>query len=460
MKLRSIDSSFVWIHRLIDTLIPPTTLFLISFIYGQRWDIIIYQYAAVLSGLLLPTINQLNGLYRSWRGRSIFEGSRILFQSWLMVWALLIILAFLLKISEQYSRIILASWFVLTPTILISYRILIRVILSALHKAQIFNKKVAIYGSGDASVQLRKIFKRNPWLGYQLVSIYDDLSVESANGELKGGIDRLLEDAKSGVFQTIYIALPSSRAPEIKQLLNDLSDTTVSVKYIPDFFSFDLLHSSMTTIGGLPIINIYDTPLNDPGKAGIKRLEDIIMSILILLLISPLFLFIAIGVKLSSDGPVFFKQLRYGLNGEKINVYKFRTMTTQDNGSVVEQASKNDPRITRFGAFLRRTSLDELPQFINAIQGRMSIVGPRPHAVAHNEEYRKLVPRYMQRHLVKPGITGWAQVNGWRGETNTLEKMRKRIEYDLHYINHWSLWMDIRIIILTVFIGFINKNAY
>ncbi len=377
-----------------------------------------------------------------------------------MVWALLIILAFLLKISEQYSRIILASWFVLTPAILIGYRILIRVILSALHKAQKFNKKVAIYGSGDASIQLRKTFDRNPWLGYQLVSNYDDPSVECANCELKGGIDRLLEDAKSGVFQTLYIALPASREPEIKQLLNDLSDTTVSVRYLPDFFSFDLIHSSMITIGGLPIINIYDTPLNDPGKAAIKRLEDIILSILILLLVSPVFLFITIGVKLGSPGPVFFKQRRYGLKGEEFDVYKFRTMTTLENGSVIKQASKNDSRSTRFGNLLRRISLDELPQFINVIQGRMSIVGPRPHAVAHNEQYRKLVPKYMQRHLVKPGITGWAQINGWRGETDTLEKMQKRVEFDLSYINHWSLWMDIRIIILTLFNGFIHKNAY
>jgi len=460
MRLRNIDSSFVWLHRLIDLLIPPAILFLCSFIYGQNWNVIYYQNAAILSGLLLPIMNQFNGLYRGWRGRSIFEGSRTVLQSWLMVWVLLIVMAFLLKVSEQYSRVILTGWFLLTPVILIGYRIVIRTVLSKLYKAGKFNKKVAIYGSGEASVELRKTFNRNLWLGYELVNIYDDLSVDNTNGELKGGVNRLLEDAKAGIFQTLYIALPASREPEIRQLLNDLSDTTVSVRYLPDFFSFDLLHSSMTTIGGLPIINIYDTPLNDPGKAAIKRLEDIILSALILILISPIFLLIAICVKLSSPGPVIFRQLRYGLNGEEINVYKFRSMTTQDNGSVVEQASKNDSRITRFGAFIRRTSLDELPQFINAIQGRMSIVGPRPHAVAHNEEYRKLVPKYMQRHLVKPGITGWAQIHGWRGETDTLEKMHKRVEFDLFYINHWSLWYDIRIIILTVFKGFINKNAY
>jgi len=458
MQLRIIDSSFVWLHRMLDAVMTPAILYLAVISYGQNWNT--YIYAALSAGLLLPIMNQFNGLYRSWRGRSIFEGSRIVIKSWIMVWALLIILAFLLKVSDQYSRVVLAGWFLLTPIFLIGCRFLIRAILSTLYKAGIFNKKVAIYGSGNASQQLRATFNRHLWLGYQLVSIYDDLSVEHTNSELGGGVNKLLEDAKNDVFETLYIALPASRDSEIKLLLNELSDTTVKVKYLPDFFSYDLIHASMTTIAGLPVINIYDTPLDDPGKAVIKRLEDIIFSILILILVSPVMLLIALGVRLSSPGSVLFKQTRYGLKGEHFDVYKFRTMTTQDNGSVIEQASKNDPRVTRFGAFLRRSSLDELPQFFNVIQGRMSIVGPRPHAVAHNEEYRKLIPKYMQRHLVKPGITGLAQVSGWRGETDTLEKMQKRVEFDLSYINHWSLWNDIKIIIRTVFIGPFSKNAW
>ncbi|NCN67954.1 MAG: hypothetical protein COW74_08445 [Piscirickettsiaceae bacterium CG18_big_fil_WC_8_21_14_2_50_44_103] len=207
-------------------------------------------------------------------------------------------------------------------------------------------------------------------------------------------------------------------------------------------------------------MSVYDTPLNSSTARMLKRFEDVTLSTLILILISPIMIALAIGVKLSSPGPILFKQKRYGLNGKEIKVYKFRSMTTQDNGATINQATKNDPRITKFGAFIRKTSLDELPQFINVIQGKMSIVGPRPHANAHNEQYRKLVPQYMQRHLVKPGITGWAQINGWRGETETLDKMEKRIEFDLHYINNWSLWFDIKIIILTVFKGFIDKNAY
>ncbi len=206
-------------------------------------------------------------------------------------------------------------------------------------------------------------------------------------------------------------------------------------------------------------LSVYDTPFQGASDL-LKRAEDIVLSSIILLMLTLPMLCIAAAVKLTSPGPVIFKQKRYGLDGKQILVYKFRSMKVQDNGPVVKQATKNDPRITKLGAFLRRTSLDELPQFINVLQGRMSIVGPRPHAVAHNEEYRKLIKGYMLRHKVRPGITGWAQVNGLRGETETINKMVKRVEYDLDYIHRWSVWLDLKIIFMTVFNGFINKNAY
>ena len=206
-------------------------------------------------------------------------------------------------------------------------------------------------------------------------------------------------------------------------------------------------------------LSVYDTPFQGASDL-LKRAEDIVLSSIILLMLTLPMLCIAAAVKLTSPGPVIFKQKRYGLDGKQILVYKFRSMKVQDNGPTVKQATKNDPRITKLGAFLRRTSLDELPQFINVLQGRMSIVGPRPHAVAHNEEYRKLIKGYMLRHKVRPGITGWAQVNGLRGETETINKMVKRVEYDLDYIHRWSVWLDLKIIFMTVFNGFINKNAY
>ncbi|GEA11485.1 hypothetical protein KUL49_18600 [Alteromonas sp. KUL49] len=206
-------------------------------------------------------------------------------------------------------------------------------------------------------------------------------------------------------------------------------------------------------------LSVFDTPFQGASDL-LKRAEDIVVGSIILTMLTIPMLFIAAAVKLTSPGPIIFKQKRYGLDGKQILVYKFRSMKVQDNGPVVKQATKNDPRITKLGAFLRKTSLDELPQFINVLQGRMSIVGPRPHAVAHNEEYRKLIKGYMLRHKVRPGITGWAQVNGFRGETETINKMVKRVEYDLDYIHRWSVWLDLKIIWMTIFKGFTNKNAY
>ena len=459
MKIRNMESSFVWLHRIFDFLIPPFILYLATLAHGIQW-VIQYQNVAILSAVLIISINQFNGLYHSWRGRSLFQGILILIKSWLLVFSILLVLAFILKISEYYSRLVLGIWFIATPIVFILYRIVLRYILAILYKKGRFTKIAAIYGSGSCSQQLEKIFQNNTWLGYRIVGYFDDSPEVTNNERILGGKNELLKLAKSGAIQTVYIALPLERGVEIKQVLNELSDTTVTVKYIPDFFSFDLLHASMTTVNGIPIINLYDTPLGDPAKNFVKRVEDITFSLLILTFIAPLLLIISIAIKLNSRGPIIFKQKRYGLSGKEITIYKFRSMTSQDDGEIIKQATINDIRITKLGAFLRKTSLDELPQFINVLQGNISIVGPRPHAVAHNEEYRKLIPTYMQRHIVKPGITGWAQINGWRGETDTLEKMEKRVEFDLYYINHWSLWMDIKIIILTVFKGFINKSAY
>jgi putative colanic acid biosynthesis UDP-glucose lipid carrier transferase len=222
---------------------------------------------------------------------------------------------------------------------------------------------------------------------------------------------------------------------------------------------YDLLHASWGNVGDLPVVSISETPFY--GVDGfVKRMEDVILASGLIMLFAIPMIFIAIGVKLSSPGPLFFRQRRYGLRGDQIEVWKFRTMLVWKDDDSVVQAKKNDPRVTRFGAFLRRTSLDELPQLINVLQGSMSLVGPRPHAVAHNEHYRKQIDRYMLRHKVKPGITGLAQVNGWRGETDTLGKMQKRIEFDLAYIQNWSLWLDLKILFRTMFIVFSDKHAY
>jgi putative colanic acid biosynthesis UDP-glucose lipid carrier transferase len=274
-----------------------------------------------------------------------------------------------------------------------------------------------------------------------------------------GNLDDLVELATKGKIDIVYITLPLRAEERIRTLISKLSQSTASVYVIPEFFVSDLMNLTWSNVGDLPAISVFETPFF--GVDGwLKNAEDFVLGSIILLIVFIPMIIIGIGVKLSSPGPVIFKQTRYGLRGEKIAVWKFRTMNVCENGSDIKQVSRDDPRVTRFGNFLRKTSLDELPQFINVLQGSMSIVGPRPHAVAHNEQYRKIVDGYMLRHKVKPGITGLAQVSGWRGETDTLEKMQKRIEYDLAYIRNWSLWLDIRIIFRTIIKEFAGENAY
>jgi putative colanic acid biosynthesis UDP-glucose lipid carrier transferase len=257
----------------------------------------------------------------------------------------------------------------------------------------------------------------------------------------------------------IYIALPMSNAPRIEEMLHEFRDTTASIYFVPDIFAFDLVQARCVVIHGIPMLAICDTPFHGMDAVK-KRAIDIVLSSIALLLAWPLMLAIAIAVKITSSGPVLFKQRRYGLHGEEIRVYKFRTMTVCEDGPVVVQAAKQDQRITAVGRFLRRTSMDELPQLFNVLQGKMSFVGPRPHAVAHNELYRKLISGYMIRHKVRPGMTGWAQVHGLRGETTAVEQMRLRVQYDLDYLRNWSLWLDLKILLKTVLIVFRHGNAY
>ena len=265
--------------------------------------------------------------------------------------------------------------------------------------------------------------------------------------------------AKTKKISRLYICLPMHADKRIAQIVEQLGDTTLDVYLVPDLLLLSMMQGRLSSVGDIDTISVFESPQLGMQNY-IKRTFDIVFSLSAILLLSPLLVLIAIGVKLSSKGPVLFVQDRYGLDGKPIGVYKFRSMRVMENQSVVIQATKNDPRVTWFGRFLRRSSLDELPQFFNVLKGEMSVVGPRPHAVSHNEFYRNQVSYYMLRHKVKPGITGWAQINGWRGETDTLEKMTKRVEYDLYYIRNWSLMWDIKIILKTIVNGFGGKNAY
>jgi putative colanic acid biosynthesis UDP-glucose lipid carrier transferase len=326
-------------------------------------------------------------------------------------------------------------------------------------------KTVAILGATPSADQLCEQIQQRPWLGMEIVGVYDDRAEERRHVFQKhscryaGSEDDLIEACRSNKIDVVYIALPLRAEERIADLVRALADTTATVHLLADFFTYDLLCARWSTIGDFPLISIHDTPF--AGIDGwMKRLEDIVVGTFILLLISAPLLIISLLVKLTSPGPIFFRQRRYGLNGKEIRVLKFRSMTVCEDGAQVTQAKPNDTRVTPLGRFLRKSSLDELPQFLQVVTGEMSIVGPRPHAVAHNEQYRALIHGYMLRHKVKPGITGWAQVNGWRGETPEISSMEKRVAHDLEYIEKWSLFWDLKIILLTVMGRKKSRNAY
>ncbi|MEB7943427.1 undecaprenyl-phosphate glucose phosphotransferase [Raoultella ornithinolytica] len=427
------------------------------------WSNALFKYEHLLISLVVLVVFQMIGgitdFYRSWRGVDISSELILILKNWTLS-LLLSLGAVSLFPDFEVSYTIFIQWYFIVCCGFVFCRSSIRFASGMLRKLGYNTRTVAVVGSMPVGINLLKGFQKEPWLGFVVKGIYDDNPVVDYDGvPYAGSLDQLIQDARSGKIERIYIAMGMGDEKRIKELVGKLTDTTCSVLLIPDIFTFNILQSRTEEINGVPVVPLFDTPLNGINMI-FKRLEDIIVSTLILILISPVLIFIALAVKLSSKGPVIFRQVRYGMDGKPIKVWKFRSMTVMENDEKVKQATKNDIRVTKVGKFLRSTSLDELPQFFNVLFGQMSVVGPRPHAVSHNEQYRSLIQGYMLRHKVKPGITGLAQINGWRGETDTLEKMEKRIEFDLLYIRGWSIWLDLKIIFLTVFKGFINKSAY
>lgn len=460
--LRQYQSKLSFVQRLVDAVVICSVLYLFVAIRGIPWTNE-YTILALIAVAVFLFTAESRELYRSWRGVSVnLEISRFSI-AWLITTLAVLFLGFATKSNETYSRFVVISWLVTVPIILATFRIVFRRTLNTLRVLGRNTRSVAIVGAGKMGIALANSILDHPWMGLNLQGFFSDDQPTgyqpSRKREVKviGNINDLINQAKN--IDIVYIALPMREESKIIELVQNLGDSMTTLYLVPDLFTFDLLHSRWTELSGIQVVSIYESPFN--GVAGwLKKLEDIVLSIFILIAIFIPALFLAVAIKVSSRGPILFKQRRYGLNGQEITVWKFRTMTVAEDGDHIKQATKGDSRITPIGRLLRATSLDELPQFINVLQGRMSIVGPRPHAVAHNEEYRKLVPLYMLRHKVKPGITGWAQVNGWRGETDTVEKMEKRVEYDLEYIRNWSLWLDLKIIMRTIFSGFRHKNAY
>ncbi|PCJ30890.1 MAG: undecaprenyl-phosphate glucose phosphotransferase [Gammaproteobacteria bacterium] len=464
-KIRRYDSKINAISRLVDSSIILLTFLALLDFFQASWQPI-YIWALLFSIMSFNFFAESQDAYRSWRGGNLREEIEIVLFSWLTGAAFLVALDFFLINSQTYSDVFILAWIIVTPLELILWHSTVRMILAILRVKGYNTRSVAIIGATTLGQRLERIFSQMDWAGYNLFGFYDDRASNNSdkekrveNIEIKGDFEQLISDCKQGKIDIVYITLAMSAEHRIKEMVEKLSDSTASVYLVPDLFVFNLLNSRWVDYQGITAISIYDSPFTGLDSF-LKRMEDIVLSIVILLLVTPPMLCIALLIKITSKGPVLFKQARYGIDGEKIEVWKFRSMTVAENGQKVTQAVKGDSRITPLGAFLRKTSLDELPQFFNALGGSMSIVGPRPHAVAHNEEYRTKIKGYMLRHKVKPGITGLAQINGFRGETDTLDKMEGRIYYDLQYIQTWTLRLDLKIILLTVFKGFLDKNAY
>ena len=383
----------------------------------------------------------------------------------IITWALfatgLMAAGFFFQYGADLSRAAIGTWLLATPVAIFAFHVFMRYgVLRAFPSLTQGRSAVIVFVNESA----RMVAERVGNSGYNVVGYFEDRQL----ARVGGGIDNLpllgkavdaADYVKENNIEVVFIILPEGGLVRASKILDDLGDTTASVFYVPDWYVFTLMQSQLYEIEGIPVLEVIETPFY--GVDGLlKRIFDIIGATAILLLTIPLWVGIAIAVRVTSPGPVIFRQRRYGLHGEKIIVHKFRSMTVTQDDERLEQATRDDPRITAVGRFLRRTSLDEWPQFWNVLKGDMSLVGPRPHAVAHNEFYRGAIQGYMSRHKVKPGVTGWAQVNGYRGETRTLERMEKRIELDLEYIRNWSPLLDIQIIFKTILVVFKDENAY
>ncbi|MCH9741607.1 MAG: undecaprenyl-phosphate glucose phosphotransferase [Proteobacteria bacterium] len=422
-----------------------------------------YSLLVVLAAVVGVVVFSMSGLYRSFRAQVFVAWFSSLSFSWFVLSSIVLFGLWAFKVSEDFSRLWLGSWLLLGWLVSVMWRLAAYVALNRLRSMGYNHKHVVIVGAGRLGQSLVEKIQASSWTGYQVAAFFDDNIGKQQ--QLIFGVQvypahSLQAWLQSHHIDEVWFALPLRAEKRLQQLLYDLRHSMVNIRYIPNLNSLRLLNHAPREVLGFSMLDLSMSPMSDPMQRLLKFVEDKLLSLMIILLISPLLLFLAIGVKVTSNGPVFYRQQRHGWNGESFEVLKFRSMVVHsESDGHVTQATVGDARITPFGSFLRRTSLDELPQFINVLKGDMSIVGPRPHAVAHNDYYSEQIDGYMLRHKMKPGITGWAQVNGWRGETDTLEKMQKRVEFDLWYIEHWSLWLDLKIIMMTIFKGFVHTNA-
>jgi Undecaprenyl-phosphate glucose phosphotransferase len=449
------------VQALVPALTAVASLYATIILFGHKFDP--SSAAVVMVGVLclflVQPLREVSTQLTSARLAAVVD----VVLRWLLLLAVLLAVGYVTRSLDRYPRHIYMTWAAGTPVVLIAVTLAMQEVRRRFLMGVFDSRSAIIAGYNTSSQELARRLKNNPDMRVHVNGFFDDRSRDRLGMEddakLMGSLSGMSQYVKDNRTDLIFIALPIRHVKRVMDLLDELSDTTASIYYVPDIFVFHLIQARSGEIDGIPVVAMCETPFY--GYRGVaKRITDVGFSTLILLLLLPLLVFIALAIKLSSPGPVIFTQRRYGLDGREIGVYKFRTMQVTEDGNQIRQASKSDSRITRFGGVLRRSSMDELPQLINVLQGRMSLVGPRPHAVAHNEEYRKLIKGYMMRHKVLPGITGLAQVNGWRGETSSLEEMEARVNYDLDYLRHWSPLLDIKILLMTIVKVFRDEKAY
>lgn len=457
-----IDYFSIPASRFFDFFVTVFAAYLAFLVRFQNLDISSSYHVVIFIGALLVFMAcSSTGVYVSWRGRNRAFLFGQLAISWFLAFSVLFALLVFSKQSSYFSRSWIALWMLLGLMGGLGFRVLVYAVLGLVRSKGWNHKRVLILGGGPTARMVEQRMQHSDWIGYKVVA-----TIPVTEGGEEGlpcfeGVSDIEGYIRDQDIKEVWICLPLSEGARIHDILHEMRHSTVDVRYAPDMSDLALLNHRVSEVAGVYTLELTCGGM-DEVNLFVKKIEDIVLAMMILLAVSPLLALISIGVKLTSPGPVLFKQQRNGIDGTKIKVYKFRTMYVDSGRAAgyIEQAQKNDPRVTPFGAFLRRTSLDELPQFYNVLQGRMSVVGPRPHALSHNEHYKELISSYMQRHKVKPGITGWAQVHGLRGETDSVDKMQARVEHDLFYIENWSIWLDIKIVFLTLLKGFNSKNAY
>lgn len=460
--IRLYPASFGWLLRSWDLAVATGGFWLVARLHGMPWNPS-YTLAATLAGAIYLGVAEARGLYRAPGLGWALSGSRDAILVWGLMLLGLVTVAYVTKTSDEFSRRVLLTWAGAGSLLLVCARIGIASVARA-RRRRSRGRRAVIVGAGELGRRVAEALG-NPWLGIDVVGFYDDRHRVDRHwpgtgpADVLGSLADLETAARAGEIEVVFLALPMRAESRMRALVRSLADTSVSVFLVPDLLAFTLLRAKWLSLGSVSAVSLFERPLLG-GERMLKRVEDVVIACAGLVVLSVPMLLIAAAIKLTSPGPAIFRQRRHGLDGREIVVWKFRSMRVCESDSAFHQARRGDLRVTRLGAFLRATSLDELPQLVNVVQGRMSIVGPRPHPLLLNEQHRDLIDWYMLRHRVKPGITGWAQVNGCRGETETPDKMQRRIEYDLEYIERWSIWFDARIIAMTFLRGMADPNAY